>query len=648
MTNTQFNIKFMRKMPKIDGVEPQLKCLGCKKVVSAGGRYLHILQNHVVKRQYGCDYCSLRFFSASKRIRHMAIKHPTENKCEVCSKQFGKLSELSSHLMEEHQIHKDVGDYKDTDISTENLRYTKKSTAVRTLLRENQQKEMKFSLSADDNKSSIFMQEQKCDICNVDFDSSRSFRQHMRDHALLGNFPIPIEPHPPPPEVPEEKIPQYQCEVCERKFLSLVAVNTHRKFKHEMDSNGLPIAIRPRHENLKFFIKCELCSFSSHRRDYLEQHNKVNHFEEFRCNICERNLSDSNSYIYHMYTKHKKQVDTSKLLKCDECEFDKFFTHEENLKKHRELKHKDETEKSPFYCKYCHIYYSSERSVAIHYEQHKHKKVQEFFDNLKEGKITSNSPVKTEDNTSSCIEIEEPRRKRARLETNSEEDKLDYLKYMTHESNGMFKCTICGKEKATRKFLLHHLKQHDEVPTFDCTKCSEKFVFKKKFDKHMLMHEKGKVVLNEERSNDEFEAIENEHPKFQQVRKVLNEIRCPICDITFRLTIQYNNHNNTWHGSDNPNRDLSMHAQKNKSKELIKILRCKICPEAFTKSEDLKNHMVKIHNSDIAITDEDTMKFICNKCNLTFNEKHYLDNHEKLFCIHRNNAVEKGINVNEQ
>lgn len=161
------------------------------------------------------------------------------------------------------------------------------------------------------------------------------------------------------------------------------------------------------------------------------------------------------------------------------------------------------------------------------------------------------------------------------------------------------------------------------------------------------MHENGNVESSEERSTDEHEIIENEHPKFQDMKKT--EIRCNTCDTTFKLTIQLNKHNMNWHGEENPNKQLSMQAQKNKSKEFIKILRCKYCIEAFMKADDLKNHIKLAHESELGESNEQ-MKFTCKKCNLSFNEKQYLENHQKLFCIHRNNDAEKDeqIILNEQ
>lgn len=652
MTREQFSKKFLRAIRPSIG-DPQTNCTACDKSFSSKNRYFHVLQNHVVNRPFGCEFCTMRFFTTFKRIQHMNMKHPTENKCGVCLLQFERSYRYAEHLKEDHNINMDISDnFEDLDVPTANLRFTKKLTAVRALMREQQRAE-KRTISLD---SSYFsMQDRNCEICNVEFDSSRSFRQHMRDHAV-GVVSIPVKKLTPQKEEP---LPQpqpreclFQCEFCDKKFLALFALNAHKKFKHGKNSDGSPLVSKHRHVKQKFEVNCEICSFSSFRRDYVEHHNKATHKGEFQCHICDRILSGYNSYIHHIRSMHpKSKIDTKMQHKCHDCEHDKYFKFEENLRQHQKDKHgeNNKIDKNCF-CEYCHLLFRSKTLCDHHVDGYKHKAIQDFFDNLRSSMPKVNGDIKIEKQEKKLINEDEPALKRQRLldvESTSDEDKLEYLKYLQHLPNGSYKCTICSKTKATRKFLLHHLKQHEEIPTFNCTKCPERFVFKRKFEKHLLMHENGNCESSEERSTDEHEIIENEHPKFQDMKKT--EIRCNTCDTTFKLTIQLNKHNMNWHGEENPNKQLSMQAQKNKSKEFIKILRCKYCIEAFMKADDLKNHIKLAHESELGESNEQ-MKFACKKCNLSFNEKQYLENHQKLFCIHRNNDAEKDeqIILNEQ
>lgn len=277
----------------------------------------------------------------------------------------------------------------------------------------------------------------------------------------------------------------------------------------------------------------------------------------------------------------------------------------------------------------------SKGNYDVHLEGYKHKNLQAFLENSKHSK------VKEEHKSGHAVIVHvsdgPPEAKRPRLEgfsnnLNSEpEDKLEYLKYIEQLPNGNYKCGICGKTKLSRKFLLHHLKQHEEVPTFNCINCSERFVFKRKYDKHLQMHGNLGHIAEKEEINEDVgdnkELIVNEHPKFQENSKAMsNEIRCNICQIYFKLTIMLNKHKTTWHSDENPNKNLSMQEQKQKNKEgTVKLHRCNYCSDTYHKPDKLDEHIRISHNN----------KFVCNRCNLEFVEQQFLDNHQKLFCIHR-------------
>lgn len=105
-----------------------------------------------------------------------------------------------------------------------------------------------------------------------------------------------------------------------------------------------------------------------------------------------------------------------------------------------------------------------------------------------------------------------------------------------------------------------------------------------------------------------------------------------------------NRHNSTWHGEENEFRALSMAEQKQKKEEPklelapIKLLRCKHCLEAFIKPLELKEHLKVKHNSESTDQppDEATRSsFNCEKCKYVFEEKKFLENHQKFFCVHR-------------
>lgn len=636
MTREQFSKKFLRVVkPRIG--EPQTRCLGCQKVFSSKNRYFHVLHNHVTQRPFGCEFCSMRFFTSFKRIKHMAFRHPQNLSCAECNIQFERTLNYALHMKENHEISVDTASHNDKlDIPNDQLRFTKKSTSVRELLKE-KQKESFEAETFDFSSSSTVMQELKCFSCNLEFDSSRSYRSHMRDHGCT-NDPDPnvtkkyesTELKIKQEEKPKENI--YDCDKCEKKFSSKFALNAHKKFKHGVNMDGSVINSKKKvDKQIKFDVECEICSFTSFRRDYVEHHCKQVHKGEFYCGLCARQLSNYNYFLQHMSlhtfeTTEEEASYKNAFFKCDHCE--KCFKFETSKIDHENAKHSDESaKKRNFFCVHCNVNYHSKTNFDVHLEGYKHKNLMSFLENLNEPSIK----IKKEDSAVEDLGPSEAKRRRLTEESSSVsfkmEDKLEYLKYIEELPNGNYKCGICGKTKLSRKFLLHHLKQHEEVPTFNCEKCPERFVFKKKYDKHIKMHEGGSENV---KNDGEKELIVNEHPKFQENAKS-SDIRCEVCKISFKLTIMLNKHNTTWHTEENPNRELSMQEQKQKSKETstIKLHRCEFCAETYYKYEKLLEHLQIAHNN----------KFVCEKCNLTFVEEQFLLNHQKLFCIHRSNAT---------
>lgn len=644
MTREQFSKKFMRAVKPRTG-EPQSRCIGCQKIFSSKNRYFHILHNHVVKRPLGCEFCLMRFFTSFKRIKHMSFKHPQNLTCFECNIQFERTLPYALHMQDHHQIMVDTSDYDENlDIPNDQLRFTKKSTSVRELLKE-QQKESSFEGGMIDfpTSSSSVVQELKCFDCNLEFDSSRSFRSHMRDHGTVkttGTLIIKTADHSLVKVKAEEKSKEciFECDLCDKKFSTKFAINAHKKFKHLINNT-----MRKVEKQIKFEVECEICNFTSFRRDYVEHHIKSSHKGELYCGLCKRQQSNYNYFLQHMSlhtfeSKDEELNHKSPNFKCNHCP--KYFKFEQSKLDHENFKHTLE-QKHNFFCNHCSVNYHTSESYKIHLEGYKHKNLMSFLENLEEPLIK----VKME--KTSGIEDGPSLAKRQRLDsvtvtepTTTNEDKLDYLKYIEEQPNGNFKCGICGKIKLSRKFLLHHLKQHEEIPTFDCDKCPERFVFKKKYEKHVKMHE----TTGNHHDSIEKEMIVNEHPKFQENIKA-SEIRCEVCKINFKLKIMLNNHNSTWHSEQNPNRNLSIQDQKQKNKEsgTIKLHRCNNCAETYYKHEKLLEHMQMVHEN----------KYMCEKCNLTFVEEQFLLNHQKLFCIHRSNnsntsSKELAKLVNEQ
>lgn len=644
LTRDQFTKKFLRNF-RDQNNDLQTKCEACnKKIFSAKHKMFHLYHNHAVNRPFGCELCQMRFFSNFKRVKHMKIHHPNEYKCQMCNVQCEKGQIYMEHMSNEHGIAVKIAETKNGDIKHADILYTKKSTAVRVLMRKQKlhtNEESEFDDSANGTVSEALF----CEICKIEFSSSRNYRQHIREHG--GGIELLQCESQKLTKIEAPKEGTFECEICGNKFLTLVALKTHKRFKH---SSGVASDYPKRKaEKQKFEVECQVCSFTAFRRDYVEHHMKQFHEMEFHCYHCNRWLSNYNFFVYHMHNYHKSKEDVSKLHKCPQVDCNAHFKLEDNLQQHIKVKHGDcQTSRVQYSCKICTVNFTSRVSLENHNETHKHKAFEDFLKNPPESHHKDEPCLKDEPMEKKTIQEEisfdddgSPANKRQKTSVAeaTHDDKLDYLKYLQNTPSG-FKCGICGKTKALRKYMLHHLKQHEEIPTYECHKCSERFVFKKKYVKHLEMHENGETNHN----NDDT-MVEDEHPKFQDIKKDSSVIQCSICHLTFKFTIMLNKHNNTWHSADNPMKHLTLTEQKSKKNE-----------SSISNSEGHApitedNECTAEENEEVAEVeemeeDESVIPHHCDKCKLVFPNFKFLENHQNFFCLHRNQSKRDMNDVN--
>lgn len=574
------------------------------------------------------------------------------------------------------------------------MRYTKKITSVRKLKQQQQRGDNgEEEMSKQEVDETAFFQSIAqngtiCNVCNEDFYSSRALRIHLRNHASSCGSAMAVKTE----TEPKLQAAEHACDICEKKFFTRLALGAHKNFKHK--TRAQVETKKKSGGKIKYEVDCDICDFTSSRRDYIEHHVKAAHKTEFHCSNCTRILSSYNLFLYHLYDSHPRVTkNPQQVHKCEECE--KQFRSEENLKLHKTHKHTMNKTIPDHHCVTCGVTFEVAAGYESHINNYVHKAVQAFMDSRlntsptgikyepKEIEAMQVATQKLEDSEGDqmdpfeCLlkqalgKSDEPATKRAKLTpdpeptatTSKDDDKLDYLKYLQCVGNN-YKCGICGKEKSIRKYMLHHLKQHKEVPTYDCHLCPEQFVFRKKYEKHVKSHENGELLHSEENDAEE-------HPKFQETSVAnVNEIKCHICNHPFKLTIMLNRHNSQWHADDNPDKHLSISDQKaNKDEpksdqtlEPIKLLRCKHCLEAFIRPLELKEHLKQKHDSesvdqpmDAEPSDTDEQddesegggSFACDRCKFVFKEQRFLENHKKMFCVHRQTKNGDEV-INEQ
>lgn len=118
-----------------------------------------------------------------------------------------------------------------------------------------------------------------------------------------------------------------------------------------------------------------------------------------------------------------------------------------------------------------------------------------------------------------------------------------YLNFIVCQENS-FSCAICGFVAVARKMIICHLKNHDQVPSYSCSKCTEKFFFKLKLQEHLEGH-----------------AQDENQPDHKTGDKTSVKT-CITCDKSFDTISELIDHNLAWHSKSNANRCFPMEFQR--------------------------------------------------------------------------------------
>lgn len=571
MSKDQFYAKFMRV--KTDD-STRAHCLACGISFRDCNRRQHIDIYHATTKAFSCDFCLMRYSAKSKLKTHMSIKHTEDYKCSKCDIQFIKGQQYLDHMKDEHGEKLNINLSEDQDVSCEDLKY------VRTL-EKNKINESKTNAENSTEMECALEEKVNCQYCNQEFNSERMHRNHLRldcssnpnnmsiQSADIGSSNLQLDPDD------EMNSQEFPCEFCDKICTSKKMHIGHRNWH-------VRIMKLPSEKPKSTLYDCEVCSevFAEQRKLY--GHIKRFHKSEFYCGQCG---SQSGSYIRakaHLMSQHPKKVklEMSRRHKCPQCF--RFFNMIDSLNDHIKHIHVDNAVEKSNYCLACGIAFPNEKMFKEHQESYQHKKYEELFNAERDRDLagepeTYNEEQESEDDnpgtafdgsslslkrkrghstnswastssssmTSSTVENStkfddfSQTIKKEKLEFDSavetteepgdDDSTIDETAYRNFMRcfDGIFKCLICEITKPERKFMLQHLKQHDQVPKYSCNQCSESFLFKVGFDKHMENHQE-KTNCNPETSP-------------------ISANRCEICDIEFKLSIMLNRHNARCH-----------------------------------------------------------------------------------------------------
>ncbi|KAK9746584.1 Zinc finger, C2H2 type [Popillia japonica] len=256
--------------------EKPYKCKICNQCFALKSTLLAHLNTHEGKRDFQCLICC-KFFTSSKTLSVHVKKHSKigsvpslKYKCSTCSKLFGTLSKVRSH-MEVHNCNND-----DLESNSVRLNIPLKQPMMETeegLVTVPAIKPRIPRADMEEYKHRPF----KCHKCNAAFMKPAHVKRHMLTHSGERN---------------------YKCDLCSKSFTTSYALKGHIKF----------------HDPEKRFA-CSLCPKKFVAKDLLKKHQvKHSSVRPYICPYCKRRFKTAAFCRRHINVhRNDKSILTSEL-----------------------------------------------------------------------------------------------------------------------------------------------------------------------------------------------------------------------------------------------------------------------------------------------------------------------------------------------
>ncbi|XP_033496371.1 zinc finger protein 1035 [Epinephelus lanceolatus] len=480
---------------------PYFPCHVCGKTFPTSESLEDHQRCHLGEKPHECAECGKCFFQASQLQQHQRM-HKSEFQCQACGRGFVSLFALRKH--------------KHTHGKSRPYRCSK----------------CDFSFTGPtqlaEHMSNHREENFPCDICNLVFLSKTSRAEHRKSHSKSGDFPAPIlkeerEKSASPSESssvsPREL--KYRCGVCGERF----------KDPEELSEHGCN-AVKER------AYSCSDCDKHFLHASHLKKHRTTHHLSwsnsEYPCSHCNSSFSSSERFLSHL----KSHVDTAAETK-------------------RNTEGKDGGVSHSFMCPVCHQCFASATELIGHFpthpggtfeckickktfpsgsklEEHERSHVtsaaefecivcecgQSFLgrDAFRQHHCShqeqatteaeySNPSAKTSPPTYQAGEEEE-------IDVTGEDlyycpvcsmqfsSKSGLLEHQNkeHRNEKPFKCKLCGKVFARRRYLREHERRHRQKNTtqlaenkFKCTQCNAELNTANDLSLHMRLHAENEV-----------------------------------------------------------------------------------------------------------------------------------------------------------
>lgn len=217
-------------------------------------KHVHQIDNGTKFKKYECEVCNKEFKKVSHKKQHY-LQHHYEAKfsCEVCHKTFVRKDTMMSHMGSVHSEKKFSCAHCDS-------KFSRKSNLMRHC--------EKFHSK---NKSP----EQCCDYCGDTFATLRLMQTHKRQFHK-----------------------RFECERCKKSYSTKIYLSIH--------SSGAS-------------VQCALCDSLFCNNTQLKDHSKSVHgSDEYKCEICEKKFSRKFSLTVHMKSRVKSFCELCGIELCNE------------------------------------------------------------------------------------------------------------------------------------------------------------------------------------------------------------------------------------------------------------------------------------------------------------------------------------------
>ncbi|CAO1382820.1 unnamed protein product [Diamesa hyperborea] len=439
--------EFLRKFTKNTKTKGTAFCIPCKKKIVRKNLFHHMKTKHSEQRSYKCGLCEFDFTSTKSRLAHMNRVHYHDYRCKYCNRQFVASALYAHHMKHDHDetVPDSVVTDKVLDLPVDKLMFIEQSK----LFKRNKKKDLFYSemdeeiedpeedVTVEDTPNEVLQEEviavtareatpeevqvvtsrestpeviilqtslnssTNCVECNEEFESSRSYRFHMRVHHIkTEDDPIQIKTETEQEEKVVVKIKQEQKKfhTTEKNFMIHVNVRHNatdnpnficgvcgdghdnedeliRHFKTHNGNSHAQVVVKEdtdeeRSDNDSPY--CKICKLSFKFKIIQNIHNNMWH-----------NESNPNRNLTHLAQESlKKEQETDiKFIKCELC--DEPFIRPDDLEEHLKTKHLDQdssgedkpliidettpnTSKTDFNCDQCILNFPCEQYLTNH------------------------------------------------------------------------------------------------------------------------------------------------------------------------------------------------------------------------------------------------------------------------------------------